>query len=509
MRKITFLVFLVLAISSCKENEKPRTGFGELSIVGIQLVDGIQSSTKDNVWTHKFNNTLNLKLLNEDGQSFQLTLDPNNFSKPYSLEIPYGNYTYSAKQLTGDFSEYLPLKIDGTFILNQGKQSIVLSAGTEYGLITITQSDLAQKPIFISHPSSIFFEKEKVFYSYGKNGLNTTVEISVDAPNNNKFRTVNRFIEYQHYAKTIVKKDEIGTDDFQKIDFEIVKEKILLDQQNKPLNLMPSIIEKLDASLNETSGLAYINNRLFSINDEDNSAKIQEINPLNGSLIREISIENASNKDWEDLAQSETHLFIGDFGNNRGVRKDLTILKVPISDLLSSTSVMAEKIEFFFADQVDFSGATETNNFDCESFFYLNNQLHLFTKNWGDNKTRHYIIKEEISNQKVLPIEEFNTQGLITGADISDDGKKIVLLGYENKGIISQSFICLISDFSGTQFFNGNTRKTFLGSPSILSQTEGVIFRSDSEIFISGERINFSGITIPPKLSEVNLTGLF
>lgn len=509
MRRIILLsVFWVLVISSCKENEKPRSGYGKLSVIGIQLEGASQSSTRENAWIHQFDNSLNINFINEEGQTFQLAINPNDFSKAYTIEMPFGNYSYSGNQLTGEFSGFLPLKIDGSIRLNEERQSLLLPAGTEYGLLTMAQSNVSQRPVFISHPTSTFFEKENVFYSYAKNGLNTTVEISIETPNN-KFRTINQFVKFQHLAKTIVKQNENGTDDFQIADFNIVKEKVLLDEENKPLNLMPSVIAELDAPLNESSGLAYINNRLFTINDEGNSAKIQEISPLDGSLIREILIENASNRDWEDLAQSDTHIFIGDFGNNSGTRKDLNILKISISDLLSLTTVKAEKIEFSFADQIDFSSSMETNNFDCEGFFYLNNQLHLFTKNWGDNKTRHYAINDLTSNQTVSTIEEFDSQGLITGADISEDGKKIVLLGYENKGIVSQSFIWLISDFSDVQFFGGKKRKTLLGSPSILSQTEGVFFRSDLEIYISGEKIRFSGIEIPPKLSELNITGLF
>ncbi|WP_296699988.1 hypothetical protein [Algoriphagus sp.] len=508
MKKYIFLIFLVLVSYSCQENEKPRAGFGEVSITGVQLINGTPSIENENTWIHQFDNSLDLNFINEEGQSFQLTINPNDFSKPYTIELAFGNYTFSGEQFAGDISEYLPIKIEGSFNLSQEKQTINLPANTEYGLITISQSQTSQKPIFISDPSSIFFEKENVFYSYGKDGFKTSVEISIDAPSN-KFKTITQFTRFQHLAKQIVKKDESATDNFELVDFIILKETILLDQDNKPLNLMPSIIDELDISMNESSGLAYIENRLFSINDEDNSAKIQEVDPLNGSLIREIVVENAINSDWEDLAQSDTHLFIGDFGNNRGTRKNLNILKISIQDLLSSSSVEAEKIEFSFADQFDFSGSVETNNFDCESFFFLDNQLHLFTKNWENNKTRHYLVQLDKPLQEILPIEEFDSKGLITGADISHDGKNIVLLGYENIGIASRSFIWLISEFSGNEFFSGTKRKTLLGSPSILSQTEGIIFRNHSEIFISGEKINFSGLEIPSKLSEINLAGLF
>lgn len=508
MRKLVFIFLLILVISSCKEDEKPRSGYTELSITGIKLIEGTSNIEKTNVWNHKFNNSLNLNFVNEEGQAFPLSLNPNDFEKPYLIELPFGNYSYSGQQVGEDISEFLPIKINGSLKLNQEKQALMLPGNTEYGLITISQSQVSQKPIFISDPSSIFFEKDNVFYVYGKDGTKISVELSVDSPSN-KFRILNQFTENQHIEKNVVRIGESLSDNFELVDFTILEETVLLDQENKPLNLMPSILGELDISLNESSGLAYIENRLFSINDEGNNASIQEIDPSNGSLIREILIENAINKDWEDLAQSDTHLFIGDFGNNRGSRKDLNILKIPISDLLSSNNVIADKIEFSFVDQVDFSGSVETNNFDCESFFYFNGQLHLFTKNWGDNHTRHYLINPENPKQEILPIEEFDSQGLITGADISKGGDIIVILGYENKGIASRSFIWLISEFSGNEFFSSSIRRTFLGSPSILSQTEGVVFRNESEIFISGEKINFSGLEIPAKLSEIDLKGLF
>ncbi|MEN2281186.1 hypothetical protein AAGF08_03545 [Algoriphagus sp. SE2] len=508
MRKIIFFSFLILTFSSCKEDEKPRSGFTELSITGIQLIERNTSNEKDKSWDHLFGNSLNLNFINEEGQSFQLSLNPNEFEKPYSIELPFGDYTYSGQQISDDISEFLPIKISGSLKLSKDKQTHVLLAGTEYGLITIAQSQVSQKPIFISDPSFIFSEKENVFYAYGKDGIKTSVEISEDNPNN-KFRIISQFSEYQHLEKNIVKKEESVNYKFEPVDFTIIEETILLDLENKPLNLMPFITSELDVSLNESSGLAFIQNRLFSINDEDNSASIQEIDPLNGQFIREVIIGNANNTDWEDLAQSETHLFIGDFGNNRGSRKDLNILKIPISELLNSNSVEAEKIEFAFADQIDFTGSVEGSNFDCEGFFYFNKQLHVFTKNWGNNHTRHYLIQIDKPYQEILPIEEFNTEGLITGADISNDGNDIVLLGYENKGITSKSFVWILSGYSGNEFFGGTKRKINLGSPSILSQTEGVVFRNESEIFISGEKINFSGLEIPAKLSELNLTGLF
>lgn len=505
-----FLIFL-LAFSflfSCKEDEKPRPGNGILTVTGLDLKNIPLSNDNGTNWTHVLTNSMIVNFTNETNQTFQLELNPNHIEQSFSIELPLGNYTFHSISVSSDFSDVLPLKAEGQINLTQEKQSWRLPVDTDFSLLTLSQSPDSPAPQFTSHPSFQFNKNNEIYYSYIKSGIKTTIEVSSNTPSSS-FQVISQSVPFQHVSKIIQKQNELVLEAFQKTDFELVQEKINLDLENKPTNLAPWIQAELGTSLNESSGLAYIDGRLFSINDEDNDPKIQELNPEDGQLIREIIVENAFNEDWEELAQSESHVYIGDFGNNIGSRKNLTILKVSKEELLNSSSITAQPIEFSFADQVNFSGPMEANNFDCESFFYLHNQLHLFTKNRGDGKTRHYVIEDELTKQNVSPIEEFDTQGLITGADLSPDGQVLVLLGYENKGIASQSFIWLFSDFSGTQFFSGRKRKVNLGSPSILSQTEGIVFQSTNEVLISGEEINIGGVYIPAKLSKMNLSGLY
>lgn len=508
MRKLVFNLLLFSFLLSCKEDEKPRPGNGILTVTGIDLRNTPLSYHNGTNWTHVLTNSLIVNFTNETNQTFQLELNPNTLEKSFSIELPLGNYTFHSIPVSTDFSDFLPLKAEGQLNLNQEKQSWRLPVDTEYGLLTLSQSPDSPAPLFTSHPSFQFNKNNEVYYSYIKSGIKSTVEVSSTTPSSS-FQVISQSVPFQHVSKIIQKQHENVLDAFQKTDFDLVQEKINLDLDHLPINLSPWIQAELGTSLNESSGLAYIDGRLFSINDEDNDPKIQELNPEDGQLIREITIENAFNEDWEELAQSESHVYIGDFGNNLGSRKNLSILRVSKDELLHSNTLVAEKIEFSFADQVNFSSPMESNNFDCESFFFLNNQLHLFTKNRGDGKTRHYVIKDELSTQEVSPTEEFDTQGLITGADISPDGKVLALLGYENKGIASQSFIWLFSDFSTTGFFSGNKKRIYLGSPSILSQTEGIVFRTTYEVYISGEEINFGGVYVPGKLSEMNLKGLY
>ena len=58
---------------------------------------------------------------------------------------------------------------------------------------------------------------------------------------------------------------------------------------------------------------------------------------LLGTILRTISIANASNIDWEDLAENDTHLFIADIGNNNGNRQDLKIYTILKSDFKTNS----------------------------------------------------------------------------------------------------------------------------------------------------------------------------
>jgi hypothetical protein len=50
------------------------------------------------------------------------------------------------------------------------------------------------------------------------------------------------------------------------------------------------------------------------------------------------------------------------------------------------------------------------------------------------------------------------------------------LLGYEDAGFTSRSFIWFFSEYSGTAYLSWKSTHIFSGSPSILSLTEGLIF---------------------------------
>ncbi|MDI1323038.1 MAG: hypothetical protein PSV36_09840 [Algoriphagus sp.] len=511
---LSLFFWLFILIFSCKEKEKPTPGFGKISISGIDLTGSLSMPggkvLTENSWTHVLQTSINLNFSElESGKTTTISINPNDFSKPYEVELALGTYSLTSTSTDPGFASYLPLVIDEQIQVGEQIQKIRLPAKTDFGLVTITKENLSNIPTLVSTPSVKFSEQSGFYYLYFKENQNLNFSFDLNQ-GKNSFRQSWKSAAFQHRHFTLddpQKPEDVQT--FKQTSFQLNQTTIPLATNGLPSALNPTTLANLPASQDETSGLAWIQNRLFSINDEDNTNQIFELNPETGNVIRTISVKNALNKDWEDLAQSDTHLFVGDFGNNLGKRTDLNILKIKITDLLNLTEVNFERIVFNFSDQTDFSGNNGNHNFNCEGFIFWNGKLHLFTKNPLDLKTNHYILSQEPGTRQAELNSTFDTQGLVTAAAIENNSNSLCLLGYENKGISSQVFIWLFSDYSGEDFFNGKKHKLLLGSPSQLSQTEGIIFQEGFTVLISGEKITLGSLSVPSRIHKIDLTGLF
>ncbi len=239
----------------------------------------------------------------------------------------------------------------------------------------------------------------------------------------------------------------------------------------------------LNTPILETSGLAFFDNQLWTHNDSGNEDKIYQIDTTTGVILNTVIVANSENTDWEDLAEDDTHIYIGDFGNNAGNRTDLKIYKC-LKTQLASGIATAEVIEFSYEDQTDFTTNNNSNNYDCEAFFFYNDSLHLFSKNWVDQQTRHYVIPSQPGTYVAPVRESMDVQGYITGADISDDGV-VALIGYNPSGI---NLMWLCFDYQGSNFFSGNKRKISLGLALNNSQTEAIVFRENGYGYVSSEQ---------------------
>lgn len=196
----------------------------------------------------------------------------------------------------------------------------------------------------------------------------------------------------------------------------------------------------------ETSGLAYRKERFWTHNDRGFSARLYEVDPDSGQILREVHPLHSSNEDWEDLAQDEEYLYIADCGNNPGDRIWMTIYKVLWSDMDVARHqgvVNSERIDFRLAD-VTPDRNNHKHNQDCEALVSVNDELWLFTKNWQDESTRWYRLSKDKPVQAVVAQESYPVSGLITAADIDMETGRLVLLGYKLGFLYVENFIWII-----------------------------------------------------------------
>ena len=124
----------------------------------------------------------------------------------------------------------------------------------------------------------------------------------------------------------------------------------------------------------ETSGLLFFNDQIVTHNDSGGAPVLFEIDTVSRQITRTVTITNATNMDWEALTQDEDYIYIGDFGNNVGIRQDLTIYRIAKEDYLDNDTATAETIFFSYEDQTDFTD-TGNSDWDAEAFFVLEKRI--------------------------------------------------------------------------------------------------------------------------------------
>ncbi|KFF16124.1 hypothetical protein [Flavobacterium hydatis] len=243
----------------------------------------------------------------------------------------------------------------------------------------------------------------------------------------------------------------------------------------------------LPKKLKEVSGIIYSpeNSILWTLEDSGNANKIYGLN-AQGELAKTVTITNATNVDWEDITKDKAgNLYIGDFGNNDNIRKDLCIYKIDKSALGKENAVSSYKISFAYPEQKDFPPKKSEMFYDVEGFFEFNNNFYLFTKNRSknfDGTASIYKIPNAAGKQKATLVGTFKTCSnynhcAITSAAISLDTKKVVVLCHDK--------IILFQDFQGDNFLKGTQTEIDLGH---FSQKEAVAFKDNKTLLIADEK---------------------
>ena len=281
----------------------------------------------------------------------------------------------------------------------------------------------------------------------------------------------------------------------------------LYNPTNYSLNLVANLVD----TLSENSGLVWAAGKLYTFNDSGSGTKVYEVT-ANGTIVRTIHIANSTNVDWEAMTSDSTYFYLGDFGNNNGNRTDLCIYRLLKSEVTNNAidTVVAEKMNFSWADQLDFTSAYNANNFDCEAFYATEDSLFLFSKNWVDLKTKCYSLPNYWTDTLNATLSsQFDVDGLITDACKDTMNDRIYLLGYKNNGSnFYTSFIWCLWDHASNFIFSGNKRRIEIGNVLTVSQTEGITLSDNGTAYVSAEKV-INIITIPAKLFNLNFSAYF
>lgn len=252
----------------------------------------------------------------------------------------------------------------------------------------------------------------------------------------------------------------------------------------------------LPGQLSESSGIILYDSLLWSFNDSGGESAIYGINLTTGMISRTIEISNGKNKDWEDIAQNKDYIYIGDFGNNDGSREDLRIYLIPKKAITNQKLQLTDAlmIDFSYEDQEDFTPAMFANQYDCEAMVATDDSLYLFTKDWLNLQTSIYSLPSSNGKYKAKHIGDFESEGLVTGADFDHQEKRFVLCGYN----LFYPFIVVVSNIDDLKVVKRIEIEEISGL-----QIEGIAYIHHNRFYTTNEKS-----TEPQALYQIILNGL-
>ena len=197
--------------------------------------------------------------------------------------------------------------------------------------------------------------------------------------------------------------------------------------------------------LEETSGLAILNDTLWTLNDSGNEAALYAISTKGALLDKRDTTK--TNIDWEDMTIVNGNMLVADMGNNFGTRKNLHLLEI---DLSNGGATTLDSIPFHYPEQDNFDFQQATH-FDAEGIVVVENKIVVFTKNRSTLTSEVYVISP--SGGPATKMGSFAVGSLITGADYHQESKTLALTGYRRD---DNQYLYVIDNFSLSALADAN-----------------------------------------------------
>lgn len=256
--------------------------------------------------------------------------------------------------------------------------------------------------------------------------------------------------------------------------------------QDSPKSDALSVEFALPKKLKEVSGIALSKdkNTIWAIEDQGNKNVIYGLD-RQGKQIADVLVENAENRDWEDLtADAQGNMYIGDFGNNDNDRQDLSILKVDLKDASQKAAKVTQTTTFHYEGQTEFPPKKSNWLYDCEAFVEKDGYFYLFTKNRSkgfDGTFLVFHVPNKAGDFEAKLVAKLKLQGGYSDAAITsaaiNSRNQVILLTHKN--------IYMLSTFFDKNFKTAVIQKTPLNHNS---QKEAVVYLDDKTLLIADEK---------------------
>ena len=253
----------------------------------------------------------------------------------------------------------------------------------------------------------------------------------------------------------------------------------------------------LPKAVEGTSSLFYLDGRLWTCNDHG-TLRLFAIDTLTAAVDSVIDL-GVTVYDLEEVALDSNYLYFGDFGDNKGVRTDLRILRLSQRDLAEGRYLF-DTIHFYYPERT----RTLARNYDCEAFVVGSDSLYLFTKQWISQNSVCYALPKIPGSYVAERCFLLHTDGLVTGACYLKESHLLVLVGYS---LTVKPFVYIIDGFEGSCFNEGRHRRTYLATP-FATQAEGIATRDGTHFFLTHEALSLRFLTRRAALLRLDLTGM-
>ncbi|RAJ87603.1 hypothetical protein CLV59_101363 [Chitinophaga dinghuensis] len=192
----------------------------------------------------------------------------------------------------------------------------------------------------------------------------------------------------------------------------------------------PVMLGKIDNDkLDEASGIASsvpLKGYFWTHNDSGNKPDVFLINS-NAHVVSVLRIENASNKDWEDIAEGigpekgKSYVYVGDIGDNAGMRNHIKIYRFlePTTVPAAKATVTADVLKLEYPDKPKDAESLMIDPISKNIYIISKRQksVHLYKTPLLFKNGDHAVLKELLT----LPFT------WVTSGDISKDGHHIVI----------------------------------------------------------------------------------